>query len=521
MCFKGGEIMNTINIIEGVSIVNGRLTEIDNPYKYAIATINGRTYNCINSIRLIDNGQLIAFELENNYDISGIGLDFLVEWLQSEGTRESKISYLRQELVQRTMSIDKAERLNSKGMLCEYTDEFTYDYVSIHAIDSDGNDISYISREVLALNFVECTDCGTWLHNDCDQLRQDYNGDECCEECFYDNNGYCADCGEICSIDELRYDEDDDCDYCDHCDQNNSSLGIHDYTFTPTLYEWYMSPQKKIDSRRLSDKSELVAFELETEFDHDLNMREKKNIVSKIHNMGHGRLFYCKADCSIGAGNREDGTEIVSHPMTYDAFKKMDLKKLLNLRGNLKSYDTSNCGIHVHINRASLSPLNQYKLVSFINHFKGFSFRISQRKKSRLNEWAKFNNYIADDLKASIVRRWVTNGKKITDLNRLDQYKEYTLGRKPRATNLLHSKTIEIRIFKGTLIEESFRKNIEFVKSIADWCKSSDLNNYLQFKKYWNHVEQGDYPNLVSWVKKQDWSDELLRFPLNRIEGID
>ena len=74
-------------------------------------------------------------------------------------------------------------------------------------------------------------------------------------------------------------------------------------------------------------------------------------------------------------------------------------------------------------------------------------------------------------------------------------------------------------MFKSTMNETAFRKNIEFAESMRDWARVSDLTTFNNFKKYWSHVEKsGKYENLVTGVKSQSRGESWLSFPSQRSE---
>ena len=141
------------------------------------------------------------------------------------------------------------------------------------------------------------------------------------------------------------------------------------------------------------------------------------------------------------------------------------------------------------------------------------------QKASKLNQWASFKSDLGDEFKRNLLYRYRTDLE--NSRVQFSKYKKQTLGDKYYATNLLHSDTIEVRIFRGTLNEQAFRKNLEFVKSVADWIKVTDNNNYLDFKNYWKFAKSGNYPNLVNWVMDKDWANKVLQFPKTRVPNLN
>lgn len=191
-----------------------------------------------------------------------------------------------------------------------------------------------------------------------------------------------------------------------------------------------------------------------------------------------GPIVYCKRDGSV-----PQGFEVVSHPFTWgwlvthrDIFDPIFALK----RGGLVSHDSGRCGMHVHMSRDAFTPMHLFKFLEFFQKHKQFIMVVSQRGQE--------NNY------ARI---------------------EYTLGRNPlnlalgtmeaedryRAVNLSNDKTIEVRIFRGTLKKERFLKNLEFCESLYEFTMvyaNSDctLENYIKF--VWSY--KGDFPNLYAFL---------------------
>ena len=302
----------------------------------------------------------------------------------------------------------------------------------------------------------------------------------------------------------------------EQCHDESQTLDLDSYTYTPTeLNLMDVNHKKKFTIVPLSAKNDNVekfGIELECEF-IDATNRERKNIVDEIRGINDNQSFYCVSD-----GSLSDGVEIVSHPMTFNAIKRFDWNKILKFRGKVQSYNTSSCGIHVHINRDSMSALNQYKFVQFINNQSTFAFYLSQRKVRRINQWSSFKSMLGDELKRQLIYQY----KQDLDNDRESLYKNVLIGDKYYATNLRHSKTIEIRIFRGTLNQRSFLKNIEFIKSVADWCKVSNTRNYLDFKSYWRFVLKSDkYSNLVNFCNDSESMQKAIQFPKMRIRDLN
>lgn len=190
--------------------------------------------------------------------------------------------------------------------------------------------------------------------------------------------------------------------------------------------------------------------ELETESDDN-----KNSVAGKII---QNPLFYCKEEESL-----DNGFEVVSHPFSWDFFTKN--KDCFNEMLDTLEYNCCNsgkdtCGMHIHISYEAFPSKDILcKILQFFYDEKEFITLISERNPEKLNHWAKL------DENQSVVDR-----KKQT-LTNCGEGKYYAVN--------LNPKTVEIRIFQGTMDFFNFYKNIEFVKAMIDFTlntKQQDIN---------------------------------------------
>ena len=76
------------------------------------------------------------------------------------------------------------------------------------------------------------------------------------------------------------------------------------------------------------------------------------------------------------------------------------------------------------------------------------------------------------------------------------------------AINLENSKTVEIRIFRGTLNKASFFRNLEFCHATVQFCKNAAIDNITvgRFSKYVRrNIKQ--YPMLSAWLVGRSRTD--------------
>ena len=216
--------------------------------------------------------------------------------------------------------------------------------------------------------------------------------------------------------------------------------------------------------------------------------------------------------------------------MTYNAIKSFNFyEAIFKHRGTdkLQSYNTSTCGMHVHISKSSFSDHHLIKFIIFIHEYKSLIYLISQRKKvSELNSWSRFNNSFKDKAKKEIVGRLRAMKQDDYYNGIIDDkaYKSYIVfGDKYVPVNLQHKYSVEVRIFKGNLLELSFRKNIEFIDSLFYFTKNNPLYR-LKLPSYIDYCrsERKHYPNLNKYLDTNiNKLDRVIRFPLEIPEGLD
>ena len=192
-----------------------------------------------------------------------------------------------------------------------------------------------------------------------------------------------------------------------------------------------------------------------------------------------------------------DSPEIHAESNKFASFVNL-IGKGITGRENLL-YCKSDCTCLVEVvSRDALKPTDILKIMSFVNNSENFQFilDISQRNRERLEEWA--NPYLSEDA-------WQRLPRICRSVSMAMDYTE-----RSSAVNLHNRKTIEFRIFRGTLNTMCFAKNLEFVRSLIQWVKVTGLNtvkgkqgleSYLSFvSKNYN-----DYENLCFFLSRRSY----------------
>ena len=150
--------------------------------------------------------------------------------------------------------------------------------------------------------------------------------------------------------------------------------------------------------------------------------------------------------------------ELVSHPMTLEYHKAiMNWEDIFKRAVSLgyRSHQTSTCGLHVHVNRISLSENREEqeeiisRILYFVEHHWNELLKFSRRSEYSMNRWAARYGY------------------EHTPKAIMDKAKKGNNGRYA-AVNLCNCHTIEFRLFRGTLKYNTFIAAIELVNRICD-----------------------------------------------------
>jgi len=177
-------------------------------------------------------------------------------------------------------------------------------------------------------------------------------------------------------------------------------------------------------------------------------------------------------------GSLTNGVELVTVPLTLDGHRSTfgwDCTLAGVLRCAKSGADTTNCGMHVHINKAALSPLVIGKMLVFLNSpkMRDQVATIAQRESNGYCE--RSAKKIADGKKRSCSRYDIAN---------------------------VGDKTVEIRMFRGNLRHERVIKNVEFCHALVTYCGDASLATLENWQTFatWLMKRRGQYPALVKFL---------------------
>lgn len=347
--------------------------------------------------------------------------------------------------------------------------------------DSHGNMMGdhYICDDC-ASRYTVCDNCGELAHYD-DTYEARVNGENVyiCEGCR-DLYWYCEHCETYVATSD--WDEERGC--CVRCAETIDFDELY-YRHEETLNNYGYKPIPKF----IKGDNEVTKrfYGMEIEIGDVGGATVGASVVYPLFNTS-GRRAYLKRDSSISGG----GYECVTHPMSSHKLHEWIDKDFTNAkkeRGNC--WRTDGCGVHVHVSRNSIGKLTLFKLNVLLNMLRGknnlnFIKFFTNRTPNALNQWAKVSNQLPFSFLDSI-----KHGNGWTS----DRYV---------AVNQQNDKTIEFRIFNGSIDQSVLHSYLEFVECVLDFCintaiKDITVGDLFEFML----ANTGAYKNLANRLIQQ------------------
>lgn len=189
----------------------------------------------------------------------------------------------------------------------------------------------------------------------------------------------------------------------------------------------------------------------------------------------HKGTRYCALEQD---GSLDYGFEMVTGYTGLDVHQKQ-LEFFKNRFEGMRSHDTRTCGLHIHICKSDMSIYHAMKMVLFINDT-GNANLIRALARRDASSYAKFKDKKGDTSWVKDANRARANkSDKLRCLN-ADRYE---------ALNFQNEKTIEFRLFKGTLKYETIMACLEF--TYATWFFTRDSSTYdLTAEKFLEFIQK-------------------------------
>jgi hypothetical protein len=328
--------------------------------------------------------------------------------------------------------------------------------------------------------YTICDDCGELVHED-DTAVARVDGDNIyiCTGCR-DLYWYCEHCGMYVTTSD--WNQDRDC--CTHCAETIDFDEL-DYRYEEEINNYSYKPKPKF----IKGDNEVTKrfYGMEIEIGESIDARAGAQIVYPLLNKS-GRRAYLKRDSSIRTG----GYECVTHPMSSRALHEWIDKDFTEAKKErYHSWNTDGCGVHIHVSRNSIGKLTLFKLNVLLNMLRGknnlnFVKFFTNRTPNALNHWAKVSNQLPFTFLESI-----KNGNGYT-------YDRYV------AINQQNEKTIEFRIFDGSIDQSVLHSYLEFVECVLDFCVNTAIKNITVGDLFeFMLANTGAYKNLANRLIQQ------------------
>lgn len=345
-----------------------------------------------------------------------------------------------------------------------------------------------------------CVGCFSDTFTLCDNCQgYDYSSDVnwvydevVCDKCLNNNYTRCERCRDYCMNDNMHtiYDENITYEwcyscyenasyYCEDCEESHSSREcwrshlIRSYSYKPcSLFRWVnydntvSESSSEFDANRVRGSQTFMGFEVEVEANGGSLIEGSK----KFEELDKREHLYLKND-----GSLNHGFEVVSHPMTLDVFHRnsdMLFKPFEELSDlGFAAWRTTTCGMHVHVSRmAFVNKAHLWRFAWMFNtnphNFKIFAGRDS-------GQWASFEG---QKRAASKIIAGKSNG----------YVERYT------AVNLSNPYTVEIRIFRSSLLPRRIMANLGMVDCVVEFTRNMSVKDVTEHRDSWQ-----DFVNFI------------------------
>lgn len=331
-------------------------------------------------------------------------------------------------------------------------------------------------------HFEECDRCGRTIYGGGVGLQD--NRRAICTDCEEDYRA-CYSCGEIVHIDYGYYHDGTDEWYCEDCyPGDNDSPHINSYANEQLDPDY---PYHRRMFCKMNDEVTELYFGIEQEVDEGYNRRDFAEELHRISENGY--LFNMKDDGSLG----DEGVEIVSCPCSYrymmECYPFAEIWRISRIYA-YKAHDSRNCGLHIHVSRNGLGDTkNEQELVTAKVMILFYRFWeqvvvFSRRGYGNFTTYAKkveVGDCTGDD-EATVIEK-----------SKCQRHDRYT------AINITNPHTVEFRVFKGTLNENTVKASIQFVKHLIEFCQVSSLEKVNTIS--WEELMTTEYEELNEYLR--------------------
>lgn len=353
---------------------------------------------------------------------------------------------------------------------------------------SEGHDECYDTLH--DAGFYQCPDCGAWEEEE--HTARTWDDDEVCRVCVDRRYVYSEyhECyvhhddavsalnrhGDEITIhqdcDDFTYDDDEETYVHMHYEKRGNVLrryhsSKHDNAFRLVHSAWSQENERYFG----------IELEVECRKGRPYQHAERLNEVLNDGTLGQRCMF--EED-----GSLSNGFEIITQPMGLDTHYQF--WEWLNVKQNiadLRSHDTSTCGLHIHVNRNNINTMQLNKLAVFVH--------------------APDNS----NLIRAIARRYGVGYASMHTKKLGTAHRESRSDPRYEAINMTGRNTIEFRLFKGTLKMQSLLAALEFTNALLRFtAPASEAGFILTASKFLDYINSSevkqDTRNLRTYLDK-------------------
>lgn len=227
-------------------------------------------------------------------------------------------------------------------------------------------------------------------------------------------------------------------EYCDGCEPEEDGDEDEEGGGVIRAYHHHARKARPIDSPWVRAQPKPLYLGVECEVECPKGRTSRVEYAQRVCNSATEVLLGIEED-----GSLQHGFEIITHPAGLD--KHRAFWPALAVKG-LKAHDTDTCGLHIHLSRDALRPLTIGRMQVFLHDPANKAFVEGVCRRS-------FNRY-ALSIKA-----------KLTDhCGRSDRYE---------ALNLTNSKTVELRLPRGSIQPSTILGTLEFCYALVRFCEQA------------------------------------------------
>ncbi len=319
-----------------------------------------------------------------------------------------------------------------------------------------------VCQSCLENHYTFCGQCEEYHRST--RIYTTYNSNETmCRDCYYEAEDTCNSCGGSFSAEQIN-DNEGQCRSCNGCyddddddDESNNNVSLNP---TSAVYEYSTKPDWPF-YKMPYENTTYMGIELEIEANEDLeSLLPVPNLNLKPNS------YIWKHD-----GSLQNGAELVTAPMTHQYIKKnQNFRRMVKTLSKMAtSHNNNRCGLHIHVSL----PDNSQQRINFIKKniilyicLSKFVKKFSRRDK--FDYCAMYND----------LQYWLESSEKYCALNKT-------------------RKTLEFRVYRGTLDYNSFRACLMLTQCQIDFVNLLPMSYFLNRYKQYKNIEpiMTNYPS--------------------------